>query len=159
MLKVKQIINPEVFYKAEAFHITAKIIVNNEKLKFHGAPFIVNSTLAIELYLKSMLSNKCFGNLKHGKYSLVYSEVKKGHDLVSLFSKIPDNLKKQLSKRCSETTSKIEILNFLKEYKDHFINWRYSFEGKARYYKPNEILFVMEIFNQFGRNILDGKVS
>jgi len=154
MLKVEQEVNPEVFYRAEAFHIAAKILIDCNQLKFKGGPFIVNSALSIELYLKSMLSCKCFDNLEDGIYGSVYSKVNYGHDLATLFTQIPNNYQKELNIRCRKASTPINISEFFDEYKDCFIKWRYSFEGGAQSYKPNEVLIVMDVLNQLGKDNL-----
>ena len=96
----------------------------------------------------------CFDNLENGMYGSVYSEVKHGHDLAELFTQLPDNYKKELRIRCYEASTSINISQFFNEYKDCFIKWRYSFERGALSYKSNEVLIVMDVLNQFGKDNL-----
>lgn len=63
-MKVKRLIEPNVFYKAEAFHIASKLLYEADSLNGRGGPFIVNAAFSLELYLKSTLSTTIFENGK-----------------------------------------------------------------------------------------------
>ncbi|MCP4745547.1 MAG: hypothetical protein GY874_05305 [Desulfobacteraceae bacterium] len=165
MLKIEQKVNPEVFYRAQAFHIAAKILHENhkKKLKYYGDPFIVNSALSIELYLKSMLSCLYFDDRKnttHEKvfiYEKVFSKAEHGHSLKGLFKKIPSEFQTEIKTRCYNVSKPIKISEFFEKHAESFVNHRYSFEGKTRSYEANEFLIVMDVLNNFCNSILEQK--
>lgn len=96
-MEVKCTIEPNIFYKAKAFHIAAKLLYENDSLNGRGGPFIVNAMFSLELYLKSILSITIFNNGREYadgvmQYDSVHSKSKhkgNGHDLYSLFSQLP----------------------------------------------------------------------
>tara|TARA_R110000772_G_scaffold267264_1_gene390857 strand:+ start:1105 stop:1587 length:483 start_codon:yes stop_codon:yes gene_type:complete len=152
LLEVKRKIEPNVFYKAESFHFSAKIINESNLLNGRGGPFIVNAMFALELYLKSVLSTTVFGNGHESeggvRYDQVYSKSDfkgKGHNLFTLYEQLPESIKSELE--LLSQSEPISLSSFFDTYKNHFIEWRYSYEGNAKSYKPHDILSVLNTFN------------
>lgn len=87
------------------------------------------------------------------QYDSVYSKSEhngNGHNLSSLFSQLPENIVSELEIISAEEHNGISLNSFFKKYKNHFIEWRYSFEGKAQAYNANEILVVLNTLNKWG---------
>lgn len=162
MLKVERVIEPNVFYKAEAFHLAAKFLNDHDLLSGRGGPFIVNAMFALELYLKSALSATIFDDgVKSAEgvtqYEKVYSKSNfkgKGHDLNLLFNQIPEVLKAELDLLSHESHHAMPLTEFFIKYKHHFIEWRYSYEGKSKAYTPHDILQVLSVLNTWGKYYL-----
>lgn len=51
-MKILRKTEPNIYYKAEGFHIAAQVLNQANEMQYRGSPFIVNATFAIELYLK-----------------------------------------------------------------------------------------------------------
>ena len=152
-MEVKRTIEPNVFYKAEAFHIAAKLLHENDLLHGRGGPFIVNAMFSLELYLKSILSITIFNNGREYadgvmQYDSVHSKSKhngNGHDLFSLFSQLPETTKLELDALLTTEHNTISLSDFFNKYKNHFVEWRYSFEGNAKSYSPYDILQILHM--------------
>lgn len=85
-------------------------------------PYIVNSSFALELYLKSILiaNKKYYG---------------KKHNLTELFKLIPNNIKEELISNCHN------LKKLLKKYNNAFIKFRYHYELYDKQIgKENEII-------------------
>ena len=159
MLTVNRIIEPNIFYKGEAFHIAAEALSGLKDLEGRGGPFIVNAMFALELYLKSILGETKFTEPSEycdgvTSYSKVYSESKKGHVLSDLYGYVDSEIKNEIDSAYSQVGSKITMADFFKKYRSHFVDWRYSFEGNAKAYTEKEILDALIVFN----NILKKRV-
>ena len=157
LLKIECTVEPNVFYKAESFHLAAKLLNGSDLLVGRGGPFIVNSTFALELYLKSMMSATIFGNghERHDgfiQYDKVHSKSEfegKGHDLSSLFEQLPENIKTELELISRQENETFNLSIFFKKYKNHFIDWRYSYEGTGESYISHDILMVLNALNDW----------
>jgi hypothetical protein len=85
------------------------------------APFVVNSTFALELYLKTL--------------GLLHDTELRGHDLLTLFDALP-------SRTWSTFRSEIERL------RSAFLEWRYLHERKrASEIRFVEMIFIMELLD------------
>lgn len=107
---------------AERFYELSMDIINNkENFEKYSVPFVVNSMLAIELFIKALQT-----------YDNAYYE--DTHDLKKLFNKISKNRKKRIKGNYSD------MEQFLQEYRKAFIWWRYCFECKDLEISIDEIL-------------------
>ncbi|MBU0809520.1 MAG: hypothetical protein KKD30_16625 [Gammaproteobacteria bacterium] len=152
MAEVRRTIEPSVYYKAEGFHIAAKILFDSEELKHRGAPFIINATFALELYLKCLLSKTIFeGPETHEEgytsYNRVFSKSEHtgiGHDLSNLYQQLPEEARAGIEKANKELSGKDSLSNFFNKNKAHFVSWRYSFEGNAEPYCAQDVISALE---------------
>lgn len=152
MLTVKRIVEPNIFYKGEAFHIAAVSLSDLNDLEGRGGPFIVNAMFSLELYLKSVLGETKFSEpSEYCKdvtiYNKIYSESMRGHDLLKLYSSVDSELKEEIDSAYKLQGVNISISDFFEKYQSHFLDWRYSFEGNAKAYNPKEILDALHVIN------------
>lgn len=155
-MKVLREAEPNIYYKAEGFHIAAKVLhqAQAKEMQHRVTPFIVNATFAIELYLKcfdgytvfKLPSEYCEGVVK---YENVTSEgSNRGHDLVKLFERLNDANRKQISSAFEKRRNGITSEEFFKKYKDHFVSWRYGFEGNGTAFSSSEILVMLDVLKE-----------
>ncbi|MGE8100525.1 hypothetical protein ACQKP6_21705 [Pseudomonas fluorescens] len=157
MLEIHRPTEPSVYYKAEAFHIAAKILHGNAALNYRGAPFIVNAAFSLELYLKSLMSKTILEAPEiHGEgytsYNRTYSRSKhtgSGHDLNNLYQKLSEKIRSELQKNHQELSGNFSLTDFFNKNKAHFVNWRYSFEGDAEPYCAQDVLHVLDTFKSY----------
>ena len=153
-MKVLRKVEPNIYSKAEGFHIAAQILNQANEMQYRGSPFIVNATFAIELYLKCLdaktvfnkPSNECDGFTKYEKVSSESSN--RGHDLGKLFNKINEVHRDQISSSFEQRINGISSEEFFGKYRDHFVSWRYGFEGNATAYCSSEILAMLETLKE-----------
>lgn len=109
------------------------------------APFVVNATFSIELYLKALAQ-------KHG-VSL------RGHELVKLYKALPSIALAEIESvtpRCAANRSLGEppdFLAYLTDLNNTFIEWRYSYEVERTgtvHIEPT--IFVMEVLHEACRH-------
>ena len=122
------------------------VVLNIKKFKGRKCivPYIVNSSFALELYLKSILiANKKF--------------YKNNHLLSELFELIPDNVKEEL------ITNYDNLETLLIKYEDAFIKFRYHYElydiktGKEKdemilNFNTDEIESLLSFFHNYCNN-------
>ena len=153
-MKVLRKAEPNIYYKAEGFHIAAQVLNQANEMQYRGSPFIVNATFAIELYLKCFDGQTVFNRPSEycegvTKYENVTSEgSNRGHDLGKLFNNLNDENRKQISTAFEKRISGITSEEFFEKYRDHFVSWRYGFEGNATAYSPSEILVMLEVLKE-----------
>ena len=134
-----------IFRQAVSFATTASYLYKRDltRLPRNGlsvAPFVVNSALAIELYLKTL------GQL-HGT-SL------RGHDLVQLFDALPEVAQESLLPHFATSEWQCGIATVagyraaLEEMRGAFVEWRYLFEtDRSGEIKFRPLIFVMEVLH------------
>lgn len=143
---------PSIFYQAEAFHISAKLLQNSSDLQGRGSPFIVNACFAIELYLKCFDGETIFNGPSESNYCSDVTEYKEvtskvnshGHDLLKLFKNLSEVNRKKISSIFEQQTGTGTTDDFFDKYKEHFITWRYGFEGNRTSYKSAEVLLMLD---------------
>lgn len=153
-MKVLRKTEPNIYYKAEGFHIAAELLNRASEMQYRGSPFIINATFAIELYLKCLdgetifhrPSEYCEGVTQYEKVTSKGSN--RGHDLGKLFSCINETNRQQISCAFEKRINGITSQEFFKKYSDHFVSWRYGFEGNATAYTPSEILTMLEVLKE-----------
>ncbi|TMO74258.1 hypothetical protein CWC17_08670 [Pseudoalteromonas sp. S3785] len=113
---MRQVPNKRVFSSANQYQDAAVVLSKTDGCLWVAA---INAALSIEIYLKSFLvtQDKVDGYEGHKK-------VKKGHDLLKLYSEIDDSDKTVLK----EKLINLDIESELKRYKNLFTHARYTFE-------------------------------
>jgi len=134
-----------IFSQALSFATTASYLYDRDLVTvprngMSVAPFIVNATFALELYLKALL----------GSYGTVLCE----HDLLKLFDALPpeshDALRQNFGKakwQCG-IADIIEFRKVLAELRNAFVEWRYLHEGRASGITFRPMIFVMEVLHE-----------
>ncbi|SDI25340.1 HEPN domain-containing protein [Pseudomonas benzenivorans] len=104
-------------------------------------PFVVNAAFSIELYLKAL-------SQKHGV-------ALRGHELIKLYEALPSKAHIEIqtvTPRCADNRTlgePPELLAYLKDLNNAFIEWRYSYELErtgAVHIEPT--IFVMEVLHE-----------
>lgn len=157
MIEFIRTTEPNVYYRAEAFHITAKILHENAELKYRGAPFIINAVFSLELYIKCLMSKSIFETPEIHKegftsYKRAYSKsthTGQGHDLDNLYQQLSEKTRLELEKINQELNGNISLAEFFKKNKDHFVKWRYSFEGNAEPYCAQDVLQTLNVLKSY----------
>jgi len=143
-----------MFNQAQSFANTAKTLyvdgIKNNQRNIHSfAPFVVNATFSIEIYLKTL--HKLFG------------QNKRGHSLKALYKSLDNKGKEHISKIAVET----KHMFHLEEGKDFeyylylldkaFEEWRYIYEGKSDmiYFSPT--IYVMQVLDKACVNVKNEK--
>ena len=109
--------------EAEAFYKTA-CIAEEEHIRLDWNsdflfPFVVNLSLACELYMKSIM----IFTSKEGTFL-------KEHDLKKLFDELNADIQGVLQNNFEENGKSLS--EFLERHKNHFIDFRYAFEKKDK---------------------------
>lgn len=103
---------------AEGFMRTAEDILHRHNLALElpkfGSPYIINLSLAIELYMKAVLNKE--------KIKFNY---KQGHDLYELYKLIPQTTKDDIK---SNYFGEIPLEDFFREHPAIFVKYRYPYE-------------------------------
>lgn len=157
LVEINRATEPSVYYKAEAFHITAKILHENTELTYRGAPFIVNAAFSIELYIKCLMSKTIFEGPETHKegytsYERVYSKstnTSQGHNLDNLYQQLPEKTRLKLEEINQKLNGKKTLAEFFNQNKYHFVSWRYSFEGNAKPYCAEHVLQVLNALKSY----------
>jgi hypothetical protein len=108
---------------------------------FSAAPFVVNASFSIELYLKALAQ-------KHGV-------ALRGHELTKLHKALPKRALEEIEAvkpRCASNRNLGEAPQFtayLKELNNAFVQWRYSYElEKTGAVRIEPTIFVMEVLHE-----------
>jgi predicted transcriptional regulator len=105
----------------------------------------VNAALAIEIYLKSFLSEEVLIPIDGG-ISQSFKETERGHDLLTLYEKIPTDLQNELCRQYALINSNSPLPKLLDKHKDTFLHARYVYEKNDKLKKSigNDIIFLAE---------------
>ena len=118
-----------MFQQALSFATTAAYLHNRDLKSFPRnplsiAPFVVNSTFAIELYLKALA--RC------------YEVELRGHDLLSLYDSLPAEAAALIERRISTPQSRGHFFSSASQLRDAlakvanaFVEWRYLHEKES----------------------------
>ena len=139
----KEIPDRQVQYVADQFFDAAEILWLPESGVL--IPAIVNSVLAIELYLKSLNAYSVIKNLEYYgdgiSGGLVTVEPKTSrHELTKIFEILEDDIKDVLETafaRSSIFTSGVSFRDYLSTYDDVFIKVRYIYEDSSSFRRVN----------------------
>ena len=137
-----------IFRQAYSFcKVAARLYADLNSSPSHGlfmAPFIVNSTFSVELYLKTL------GAISGEKFT--------GHELTKLFDQLPENLKTAIKSGVPAAAAKWGLpmnTNFrdcLVELNGAFVQWRYAHESpNSSELKVAPLILVMEVLHQVCR--------
>jgi len=100
----------------------------------------INAALAIEIYIKSFLSEEVLISIGDG-FSQSFKKSVNGHDLFVLYEKIPLNLQELMCEQYLLINSTRSFPDLLKKYKDVFFKGRYMYEKNAIKSVGNDIIF------------------
>jgi hypothetical protein len=101
----------------------------------------INAALAIEIYLKSFLSEEVKTLIGDDIYQ-GSKKTKTGHNLFELYNKIDSNLQSLLCEQYNLINSNSDLPDLLKQYKDVFLKSRYIHEINAIYGGGSDIIFL-----------------
>lgn len=113
----------------------------NEHRKGWGGA--INAALAIEIYLKSFLSEEVRVAIYH-QACINFRKTERGHDLLSLFKKIPCHLQNILCEQYKLIKPNLSLEDLLEKHKDVFFYGRYFHEKDAMSSVGNDIIFLAE---------------
>jgi hypothetical protein len=142
-----------MFNQAVAFANTSAYLYERDLKRsprkgFSAAPFAVNATFSIELYIKALAE-------KHGAKL-------RGHELLKLHSGLPKAALEEIEAAvpiCAPKRALAEAPDFLKylsELNNAFVEWRYSYElEKTGAIHIEPIIFVMEVLHEACRQRAD----
>lgn len=106
-----------------------------------AAPFVVNASFSIEVYLKALAQ-------KHGL-------TLRGHELTKLYKALPKPALAEIDAvipRCAANRALDEepdLPQYLRELNDTFVKWRYCYEhDRAGQVRIEPIIFVMEVLHE-----------
>ena len=155
-MEVLRQVEPRIYYQAEAFHIAAITLYESDTMKYRGAPFIVNASFALELYLKCLDGQTIFDKPSEysesvTQYERVYSKgAQKGHQLSSLFESLSCEYKDKIANQFYAVSNGLPADKFFVKYNKHFVSWRYGFEGNNDGYVAAEILAMLSVLQAVG---------
>ena len=135
-----------MFNQAVAFANTSAYLYERDlkhapRRGFSAAPFVVNATFSIELYIKALAE-------KYGK-SL------RGHELLKLYKALPKAAQINIESvipRCAVNRALDEepdLPQYLSDLNNTFVEWRYCYEVERTgpvHIEP--VIFVMEVFHE-----------
>lgn len=104
----------------------------------------INAAIALEIYLKSFLSNEKLSKVGTGEIYRQSSKVTFGHKLPDLYEKIDSNLQSELVAAFSNLFPDRNLFHCIEKYKEDFIDGRYRFEEGARWCYDNDIVYFAE---------------
>ncbi len=159
-MKITRRVEPSIYYQAEAFHIAALTLHQAEAMENRGAPFIVNASFALELYLKAFEGKTVFKDPTEYCESVThYNQIvskgsKQGHDLSSLFNGLAQEYKDKIVSQLAGSMFQLTPEIFFKKYNNHFVSWRYGFEGNRSSYVASEVLDMLSVLQHVGKEYL-----
>jgi hypothetical protein len=150
-------------------YIQVARLIYDSKIEDWRSPFIVNATLAIELYLKSMLkTKKIYGSpfylselprkIVHEKSEI--DDTDKIHLLSKLFKQIPERNQEYILHVFSSQANSIDFIQFLEDHSRTFIQWRYCFEGNTETFSAKDVLNILKVLkgNKISLSMLDREI-
>ena len=136
----------KMFLQAVAFTNTANLLweryfkdgITTES-QIGVSPLVVNSALAIELYLK------CLGR--------AFGASLRGHNLIALYASLPDAaraaIEQHRKKLAASQGVSATIPEILAELKNTFVDWRYIYEKPiSNVIKLPEMIFAMRVLHE-----------
>ncbi|EGQ9189780.1 hypothetical protein V9K20_003564 [Vibrio cholerae] len=159
-MKVIRRVEPSIYYQAEAFHIAALTLYQAEAMEYRGAPFIVNASFALELYLKAFDGETVFKeSSEYCEFVTQYKQVvskgnTQGHGLSSLFNRLAQEYKDKIVSQLVGLTFQWTPEMFFEKYNNHFVSWRYGFEGNRSSYVASDVLDMLSVLQNVGKEYL-----
>lgn len=105
----------------------------------------INAALAIEIYLKAFLSEEVKISIGNG-LSQGFKKTQRGHDLFSLYEKIPEHLQVLLCEQYKLIRNNSNLPDLLIKNKDVFFQARYMYERNSLGSVGNDIIFLAKEF-------------
>jgi hypothetical protein len=112
----------------------------------------INAALAIEIYIKSFLSQEVLISIGDG-VSQSFKKSVNGHDLFFLYEKIPLNLQRVMCEQYLLINSNGSFPDLLKKYKDVFFKGRYMYEENSIKSVGNDIIYFAEEVREMVLNV------
>jgi|GEM_PF-6314414 len=138
----------KVWNVANDYQISASLL--NEKSLEKGSALGygwvagINAAIALEIYLKSFLSQEKLTPVGVGGIYQQNSDVTFGHNLPKLYQKIDPSLKSELKASFAKLYPKRDLEISLDRYKEDFVDGRYRFEVGSRGRYDNDIVHFAE---------------
>ena len=135
-----------MFLQAYAFASAAGVLYDRyikngvtAESQIGASPFIVNSALAIELYLKTL--GKAHGASLHG------------HSLIELYASLPNNARAAIEAERQKLAGKHKVTatasEILTELKNCFVDWRYIYEKEwSGVVQIPNLIFVLVVLHE-----------
>ena len=101
-----------------------------------SAPTVVNASFACELFFKALLL----------RYNITFPKGRNGHNLFTLYTSLPDEIKDKIIKFCFNSVSKEIFEKFLDNHADDFVEIRYFIENKG-YTNMSPLMMYTLAFN------------
>lgn len=108
---------------------------------FGAAPFVVNSTFCIEIYLKTL--HRLQGNSV------------KGHSLAELYDSLSDEHKNMISGAANRYSSQfslsmpVQFIDFITDLNNCFVDWRYIYEkNRTKEVRIEPTLFMIKVLHE-----------
>ena len=126
-----------LYFAKTAAHLFNTQLMQSPRQPFAFVPFVVNSTFAIELYLKTLAQ-------MYGKAP------KKIHELLKLYDDLPQAAQDAIASKVSDCAARRklgaepDVRAYLSELNKTFDRWRYAYEYKS----PGEVRMEPTIFLQ-----------
>ena len=149
---MSQILDVSVWNTANKYQDAAELL-NINNMKWVAC---INSALAIEIYLKSTLSETFLTKIDQIDgltINQVTSKTHRGHDLTSLYKKISNPTKKMLNEAFNNVAPNIELESELAKYNDVFANARYMFELESKSHIDTGIIQLAGALRQALNNL------
>ncbi|HET6329887.1 MAG TPA: hypothetical protein VFF76_03785 [Holophagaceae bacterium] len=113
-----------------------------------AAPFVVNSTFATEIYLKTL--------------SILHGVEIRGHELTKLFHSLPESIRKRIHAdylkyaAANKISTPVSLEELLLANNDAFIKWRYSYElPSSNLFHIQDTVALMEALHKLGAEMLN----
>jgi hypothetical protein len=138
----------KVWNVANDYQISASLL-NEKSLEKGSAPGYgwvagINAAIALEIYLKSFLSQEKLTPVGVGGIYQQNSDVTFGHSLPKLYQKIDPSFKSELKSSFAKLYPKRDLEISLDRYKEDFVDGRYRFEVGSRARYDNDIVYFAE---------------
>lgn len=130
---MEKIPNANVANSADRYQEAADLIESNAAHNGNGGlawTACINAALAVEIYLKSFLTEKVLTETGTGM-NLVTQKRVNGHDLFQLYQKIDSNIQTIILAASKEIDDSIELEKLIKHCKDYFFQARYPYEKES----------------------------
>ena len=138
----------KVWNVANDYQISSTLL-NEKSLEKGSAPGYgwvagINAAIALEIYLKSFLSQEKLTPVGVDGIYQQNSDVTFGHNLPKLYQKIDPSFKSELTASFAKLYPKRDLKMSLDRYKEDFVDGRYRFEGGSRGRYDNDIVYFAE---------------
>ncbi|MBL0543900.1 hypothetical protein JD507_01510 [Aeromonas jandaei] len=117
-----------------------------------GWPAAINAALAMEIYLKSFLSETIKIRVSNDLYQC-YQKTKRGHKLLDIYKLIPSDVRHHLCEQYNLLKMDGCLIKDLNKYNDVFFNARYMYEKESIKVVDNNIVYVSALLREAVFNV------